>query len=73
VVVETGDLSPAEFKMTWEERRGLYESGYRTTVEFLPMRLARQASSADVTIRVRGYGEARIIAARIRNVWRVCH
>jgi len=43
VVVETGDLSPVEFKMTREEKQGLYEAGYRTTVQFLPMKLARQA------------------------------
>lgn len=45
VVVETGDLSPVEFKMTRDEKRGLYESGYQTTLKFLPMKLARRATA----------------------------
>jgi len=35
--------------------------------------LGDRLGEGDVTIRVRGYGETRIIAARIPNVWRVRH
>jgi len=41
VVVETGDLSPVEFKMTREEKQRLYDAGYHATLDHLPWKLDR--------------------------------
>ena len=41
VVVETGDLSPIEFRMTREEKQGLYDAGYHATLDHLPWKLDR--------------------------------
>jgi NTE family protein len=41
VVVETGDLSPVEFKMTRAEKQRLYDAGYHATLDHLPWKLER--------------------------------
>ena len=46
IVVDTGDVSAVDFSLPPEVRRQLYETGYRTTHELLPIKLARSLSGA---------------------------
>ena len=46
IVVETGDVSPVAFSLGPEVKHELYETGYRTTMEFLPLKMARRADGA---------------------------
>ena len=39
LVVDTGNFSPIEFKLSKEDKHELYERGYRATFEFLPKKL----------------------------------
>ena len=39
LIVDTGKFSPIEFKLSKEDKRELYERGYRTTIECLPKKL----------------------------------
>ena len=41
VLIECEDLSPLEFHMTPEQKNRLFELGYRTTLDILPLKLAR--------------------------------
>lgn len=41
VLIECEGLSPLEFHMTPEQKNSLFELGYRTTLEILPLKLAR--------------------------------
>ncbi|MCC8998315.1 MAG: patatin-like phospholipase family protein [Candidatus Contendobacter sp.] len=41
VLIECEDLSPLEFHMTPEQKNHLFELGYRTTLDILPLKLAR--------------------------------
>ncbi len=42
VLIETEGMSPLEFHMTPGQKNSLFESGYKTTREYLPAKLARQ-------------------------------
>jgi NTE family protein len=42
VLIETDGMSPLEFHMTPEQKNSLFDSGYNTTRDFLPKKLARQ-------------------------------
>jgi len=42
VLIETEGMSPLEFRMTPGQKNSLFESGYNTTREYLPVKLARQ-------------------------------
>ncbi len=44
LVVDTGKFSPVEFKMTQEEKHELFERGYNTSLEFLPLKIHSQIS-----------------------------
>ncbi len=39
VVVETGNSSPITFSLSQQQKEDLYETGYRTTVEVVPMKV----------------------------------
>ena len=39
LIVDTGKFSPIEFKLSKEDKRELYERGYKTTLECLPQKL----------------------------------
>jgi NTE family protein len=41
ILIETEGMSPLEFHMTQEQKQSLYDLGYATTREFLPVKLAR--------------------------------
>jgi len=43
VLIETEGMSPLEFHMTQEQKQSLYDLGYATTREFLPLKLAQAA------------------------------
>jgi len=42
VLIQTEGMSPLEFNMTPSQKNSLFESGYNTTREYLPTKLARQ-------------------------------
>jgi NTE family protein len=42
VLIQTEGMSPLEFNMTPAQKNSLFESGYNTTREYLPTKLARQ-------------------------------
>ena len=42
LVVDTGKFSPVEFKMSQEEKHELFERGYNTSLEFLPLKIQAQ-------------------------------
>ncbi len=42
VLIETDGISPLEFNMTSVQKENLYQLGYRTTCEILPMKMARR-------------------------------
>jgi len=42
VLIETEGMSPLEFHMTPGQKNSLFESGYKTTRDYLPAKLARQ-------------------------------
>jgi len=44
VLIETEGMSPLEFHMTPGQKNSLFESGYNTTRDYLPTKLARQKS-----------------------------
>jgi len=39
LIIDTGKFSPIEFKLSKEDKRELYERGYKTTLECLPQKL----------------------------------
>jgi len=39
VVVETGNTSPITFSLSQQQKEDLYETGYRTTLEEVPMKV----------------------------------
>lgn len=39
LIVDTGRFSPVEFKLSKEDKHYLYQRGYETSMEFLPMKL----------------------------------
>jgi NTE family protein len=39
LIIDTGKFSPIEFKLSKEDKRELYERGYKTTIECLPQKL----------------------------------
>lgn len=41
VLIETEGMSPLEFRMTHEQKTILFQTGYQTTLDFLPIKLAR--------------------------------
>ena len=43
VLIETEGMSPLEFHMTQEQKQSLYDLGYATTRQFLPLKLAQAA------------------------------
>ncbi len=45
VLIETEGMSPLEFHMTQEQKQLLFDQGYATTREFLPLKLARSGNS----------------------------
>jgi NTE family protein len=42
VLIETEGMSPLEFHMTPGQKNSLFDSGYKTTRDYLPAKLARQ-------------------------------
>lgn len=46
IVIDTGDISPVDFSLPPEARRILFETGYRTTIDMLPVKLARGMAAA---------------------------
>ncbi len=45
ILIETEGMSPLEFHMTAEQKHSLFESGYRTTLDYLPVKLARMRTA----------------------------
>ncbi|GAB0150144.1 patatin-like phospholipase family protein [Marichromatium gracile] len=41
VVIDTGEISPLEFRLSPETKLELYQAGYRTTLEILPVKLGK--------------------------------
>ncbi|AHF04493.1 phospholipase [Marichromatium purpuratum 984] len=41
VVIDTGEISPLEFRLSPETKLTLYQTGYRTTLEILPVKLGK--------------------------------
>ena len=41
ILIETEGLSPLEFHMTLEQKTTLFQAGYQTTLDYLPVKLAR--------------------------------
>lgn len=50
VLIECEGLSPLEFHMTPEQKNSLFDLGYRTTRDILPLKLARVRSSIPVPV-----------------------
>lgn len=44
VLIETEGMSPLEFHMTPGQKNSLFDSGYKTTRDYLPAKLARQSA-----------------------------
>lgn len=44
VLIETEGMSPLEFRMTPGQKNSLFDSGYNTTRDYLPAKLARQTA-----------------------------
>ena len=45
LIIDSGNLSPLEFSLTIEAKYTLYELGYQSTMEFLPIKLSRNPES----------------------------
>ncbi|WP_439107453.1 patatin-like phospholipase family protein [Congregibacter sp.] len=47
IVIDTGDISPVAFKLGPELKATLFEAGYRSTMDFLPPKLAQSRTNQD--------------------------
>jgi len=41
IVIDSGEISPVEFSIPLEDKEFLYQTGYQTTINFLPVKLSR--------------------------------
>ncbi|MGJ8680884.1 patatin-like phospholipase family protein [Paraglaciecola sp.] len=41
IIVNTGELSPVDFNITSQQKEKLYQVGYKTALEYVPIRLAK--------------------------------
>lgn len=62
IVIDTGDISPMDLKLSAEAKQQLYQTGYQTTLAVLPAKLARQqaqyAARPAITAAPAGLGES---------------
>jgi NTE family protein len=47
IVIDSGDVSPMDLKLSAEDKQNLYQSGYNTTLAVLPAKLERQQARRD--------------------------
>ncbi|EED32296.1 patatin [gamma proteobacterium NOR5-3] len=50
IVVDTGDVSPVAFSLGPEVKARLYEAGYRSTLDFLPPKLAHSSQRMEAAL-----------------------
>ncbi len=44
IIIDTGDISPVDLRLTSADKQELYDTGYDTTMAILPAKLKRSGS-----------------------------